>query len=132
MTLLGWAKENKSLDTNCQQSLSSLLLISTQTWIIEKYSCVDNGANIAHNITNGTALIFSDEAHGPLASYGGALWVVHPGTDRHKCWAWYHTPGINASQYPYLSELSGILGGLYTIECITILYNILSGYVTIA
>ena len=91
---------------------------------MEQYTCHGEGSNIAESIRDGITTIISNGAYYPTQRYGTVSWDIDIQHTVHKLWTWKHVPGTVLNQDLYRSKLSGLLGGIFTINKICDVYQI--------
>ena len=121
-------RKSSLLSSQYKSTLYHALLETSPSWIVGQYICHDEGASIAEVIQNGTTLIVSNGTYDYLQQYNDTAWVITPNHTGGKLQVWYHTLVTENGKDPYRSELSGLLGGIYTIYNICESYQISTGH----
>ena len=104
-------------------------LPDTDQWASQQIEVTDEGQDLAHGITDGTATAISDGSF--KKGYGTSCSILRGSTITTRIISINTVPGPTDSQSAYRSELAGISGSLLIIQAICNMHHIQNGCITI-
>ena len=100
-------------------------------WAVEelrqKSKFQDNGTHVAEAIQQGTCKAVCDGSY--KNTHGTASFCLHGEDPNFQLMGSNHTPGIQAEQSPFRSEMGGVVGVLTTLKALCDFHNVSEGSV---